>query len=306
MNVFQVDQYRTLASMARLLGKRDEADDWERRADRLADGVRRIMWDSEKGAFMCVDAKTLKRLEIGTPVEFFTMTTGVATRGQAESLVARVRDPRKYAPGPGHPFAVPSAPFDDPSFAIKDGWGGTIWPVQPYYTVRGLARYGYQDDAANIARNIFGMVASEFVRTGTVWEQYRPDNGRGMHLGLFTSGITVTVSDMLLRGVFGFERVDDALAFYLNPRPSGEGWEGVSNLRLGGDRRLDIRVKRDAGGALCRIRFHGLPESVRAVEVDRVDGNRTETISKTAIKDAGVEIRLPDRPGARYLFRLAG
>ena len=304
MNVFQVDQFRVLASMAGLLGKKEEADEWVRRADRLADAVRRLMWDAGKGTFLCVDGRTMKRIEVGSPIEFFAMTTGVASREQAEKLVVRVRDPRKYAAGPGHPFMIPSAPFDDPSFAIKDGWGGTIWPVQPYYTVRGLARYGCQDDAASVARNIFGMVAAEFAQTGTVWEQYRPDNGRGMHLGLFTSGITVTVSDMLLRGIFGFERTDDPLAFFLTPRPSSDRWEGITNLRLSGEHRLDVRVKKEAGGGLCRIRFYGLPDSVRTVEIDGIVGNRTEALSKIKIMGSEIEVKLPERPGERFLFKL--
>ena len=87
------------------------------------------------------------------------------------------------------------------------------------------------------------MVAKEYARTGTIWEQYRPDNGRGIHLGYFTSGITSSVCDMLVRGLFGFERTDDPLAFLLAPRPVGKDLQGIANFPLTKDCRMDIHVK---------------------------------------------------------------
>ena len=42
---------------------------------------------------------------------------------------------------------------------------------------------------------LFGMVADEYARTGSIWEQYRPDNGQCLNPGrrFFTSGITTSI-----------------------------------------------------------------------------------------------------------------
>ena len=123
MNMFQVNQYRTLAKMAKLLGKDREAVEWERRAARLQEGIQAHMWNEEQGTYLCVDGKTMKQLPTGSPIEFYAMTVDLATAKQAERLVQRIKNPAKYAPNRKYPYAIPSAPFDDPSFTIADGWG---------------------------------------------------------------------------------------------------------------------------------------------------------------------------------------
>jgi hypothetical protein len=232
------------------------------------------------------------------------MTVDLATEKQAERLVQRIKDPAKYAPNEKYPYAIPSAPFDDPSFQITDGWGGTIWSVEPYYTVRGLTRYGYQDEAAQITDNIYGMIAKEYARTGTIWEQYRPDNGRGMHLGYFTSGITSSVPDMLIRGLFGFERTDDPLTFMLTPRPVGKEPQGIVNFPLTKDCRLDLRMRDEGENVACQIHFQGLPEGIRAVELYRQTADNSELVGTIELRNGSLECKLPKQNGTRSRLRL--
>jgi hypothetical protein len=253
-----------------------------------------------------VNGKTMQRLATGSPIEFYALTVDLASAKQAERLVKRVKDPAKYAASAKFPFAIPSAPFDDPSFTISDGWGGTIWSVEPYYTVRGLARYGYQDEAAQIAGNIYGMIAREYARTGSIWEQYRPDNGRGMHLDHFTSGITATVCDMLIRGVLGFERADEPLTFVLAPRPVGKEPQGVTNFPLRKECRMDIRLKDEGDFTACRIRFSGLPAGIRAVELSWQKGDQSEPAGTIELRDDGMECKIPKQNGTRARLRLVG
>ncbi|MGA7701899.1 MAG: trehalase family glycosidase [Thermoguttaceae bacterium] len=304
MNMFQVNQYRTLVKMAKLLGKDREAFDWEKRAARLQDGIQAYMWNKEKGSYLCVNGKTMKQLPTGSPIEFYAMTVDLATAKQAERLVQRIKNAAKYAPNQKYPYAIPSTPFDDPSFTITDGWGGTIWSVEPYYTVRGLTRYGYQDEASKITRNIYDMVAKEYARTGTIWEQYRPDNGRGMHLGYFTSGITSSVCDMLVRGLFGFERTDDPLAFVLAPRPVGKESQGISNFPLTKECRVDIRMKDEGEYVACQIHFNGLPDGIRAVELYRQTAENAELVGTIELRDGSLECKLPKQNGTRSRLRL--
>jgi hypothetical protein len=304
MNMFQVNQYRMLGKMAKLLGKEQEAADWQRRADRLQKGIQAHMWNESQGAYQCVDGRTMKQLATGSPIEFYAMTVDLATAKQAERLVERVKNPAKYAPSPKYPYAIPSAPFDDPSFTITDGWGGTIWSVEPYYTVRGLTRYGYQDEASQITNNIYDMVAKEYARTGTIWEQYRPDNGRGMHLGYFTSGITASVCDMLVRGLLGFERTDDPLAFLMAPRPVGKDSQGITNFPLTKQCRLDIHIKDEGEKVACQIHFQGLPEGIRAVEVYRQTDDNSELVSTIELHGGSMECKLPKQNAVRSRLRL--
>jgi len=148
---FLADHYRKLGQIAQVIGRPEgERREWTQKAERLATAIREHMWDDAAGTFWCL-SDTLKFKRVASPVEFHSMTTAVATREQARRLLTRLKDPAKYAPSAQYPFGLPSAPFDSPVFVVKDGWSGSIWPIQTYYTVRGLASYGYQDEAAALA-----------------------------------------------------------------------------------------------------------------------------------------------------------
>ena len=265
---FLVDRYRRLAKMAAILGKpQTEVDEWSGKADRLADGIRKHMWDDKVGTFWCVSDK-LQFKPVPSPIEFHGMVADVPTREQARRLLIRLNDPAKYAPSAKHPYGLPSAPFDSPFFVVRDSWSGTIWPIQTYYTVRGLVNYGYQNKAAALSTNLYGMMARDYLKTGSIWEQYDPISGQDLSnlasakysgndvgRGYFTSGITTSVLDMLLRGLFGFERTDDANEFYLTPTPVTNDWHGIENLPLSGTTRLSIQIKDEGITTACRVKF---------------------------------------------------
>jgi len=315
---FLVDRYRRLAKIAEVLEKpQAEIEEWSRKADRLADGIRRHMWDETNGTFWCVSDK-LEFKQVPSPIEFHGMIANVPTRDQARRLLARLKDPAKYAPTPEHPYGLPSAPFDSPLFVVKDSWSGTIWPIQTYYTVRGLVNYGYQAEAAALTTNLYGMMARDYLKTGSIWEQYDPLTGldlssgyAGKHQeigrGYFTSGITTSVFDMLLRGLFGFERTDDPAAFYLTPTPMTANWHGIENLPLSGRTRLSIQIRDEGKTTACKVKFSGLDTASKSVTIHLLhvqDGTRKE-IKRASLDDQNeVAVSLEKIQGTRYLWEV--
>jgi len=276
---FLVDRYQRLARIAAEIGRPpEEIAEWADKADRLTHGIREHMWDDEKGTFWCV-SNTLEFKPVPSPIEFHSMIAGIATPEQVQRLLVRLNDPEKYAPNEEHPYGLPSAPFDSPYFVVKDSWSGTIWPIQTYYTVRGLVSYGRQDEAAAVSKNLYGMMARNYRESGSIWEQYDPCTGNDLShgyegsgapevgRGYFTSGIATSVLDMLLRGLLGFERKDTPWTFSLNPRPLNDQWHGVDNLALDASVRMDISVRRCNGHTDCRIHFTGLENRAQKVSV---------------------------------------
>ena len=317
---FLVDRYRRLSKMAAVIGRpQAEVDEWSAKADRLAEGIRKHMWDDALGTFWCV-SDTLAFKPVPSPIEFHGMVADVPTREQARRLLVRLNDPAKYAPAAQHPYGLPSAPFDSPLFVVKDSWSGTIWPVQTYYTVRGLANYGYQAEAAALSTNLYGMMARDYLKTGSIWEQYDPISGQDLSnlasakysgndvgRGYFTSGITTSVFDMLLRGLFGFERTDDPAAFYLTPTPMTAQWHGIDNLPLSGPVRLSIQMKKSGSSAVCQARFSGRENKFSTVTVYRVHaetGVRKQVARKSLDAGGAVEVVLESASGSRCLWEI--
>ena len=317
---FLVDHYRKLGQIASLIGKpQEEVTEWSGKSERLAAAIRKYMWDDKNGTFWCVSDKLVFK-PVASPIEFHGMATGVPTREQARRLLSRLKDPAKYAPSAKYPYGLPSAPFDSPYFVVKDGWSGTIWPIQTYYTVRGLANYGYQEEAAALAANLFGMMARSYRETGTVWEQYDPRNGKDLTStnaegsgaaevgrGHFVSGIATTVGDTLLRGVFGFERTDEASAFYLTPRPINGDWHGIENLQLSGATRVAIQIRNEGSAVACRLKFSGLDAGAHSVEVHQlnVEEGTRKTVKKLRLnRQNEVTAKLEKPKGGRYLWEV--
>ena len=308
MNMFQVNQYEMLAKMAGLLGKDAETiGKWRDKAVKLKKGINEQMWNEADGAYYCLRASDSKQTRVACPIEFYAMTTGVADRGRARRLVRRLMDPAKYSPGERYHYFCPSVAFDDPSFRIDNGWGGSIWPIEPYYTVRGLVDYGFQDEAFAVSTNLFGMAADEYARTGSIWEQYRPDNGRGIHLKYFTSGIASRIVDMLLRGTLGFERTDNAAAFYLTPRPLKKDWHGIDNLVLSGETRLSIQVKDQGKAVACRLKLSGSKPQFKTVKIllhDMRVGTKKQVAQASLDARGEMAVELEKINEARYLWEL--
>jgi len=213
-----------------------------------------------------------------------------------QRLLVRLNDPEKYAPNEEHPYGLPSAPFDSPYFVVKDSWSGTIWPIQTYYTVRGLVSYGRQDEAAAVSKNLYGMMARNYRESGSIWEQYDPCTGNDLShgyegsgapevgRGYFTSGIATSVLDMLLRGLLGFERKDAPGTFSLNPRPLNDQWHGVGNLALDAGVRMDISVRKRNGHADCRIHFAGFENGAHKVLVTTREQSREFAMENNCVQ----------------------
>jgi hypothetical protein len=203
---------------------------------------------------------------------------------------------------------------------VKDSWSGTIWPIQTYYTVRGLANYGYQGEAAALTTNLYGMMARDYVKTGSIWEQYDPISGQDLSnlasarysgndvgRGYFTSGITTSVLDMLLRGLFGFERTDDPTAFYLTPTPLATHRHGIDNLPLSGPVRLSIRMKRIGVNTACQVTVSGRENGLSEITVQRVhaETGAREQVARKGLDSRGtVEVLLESAGRSRYLWEI--
>ncbi|WP_147383976.1 MGH1-like glycoside hydrolase domain-containing protein [Maribellus luteus] len=280
---FLVDRYQKLAKIADVIDRpKNEVAEWSNRANRLTEAIRKYMWDDENGTFWCLTDK-LKYKPIPSPIEFHGMIAGVATNEQAHRLLTRLQDTAKYAPSAKYPYGLPSAPFDSPYFVVADSWSGTIWPVQTYYTVRGLVNYGFQNEAAALSRNLYGMMARDYAKSGSIWEQYDPRTGNNLSNGFegngtpevgrgyFTSGITTSVVDALLRGCWGFERTDNPNTFFLTPAELTNDWQGIENLPLSGDVRMRIQMKEEGEKYAFKIKFNGLSSKKKVIKVQKVN-----------------------------------
>jgi putative isomerase len=109
------------------------------------------------------------------PTSFYPLTAGIAAQEQAESLVANhLMNPWEF--WGDHPVA--GTPFDDPAAADNVYWRGRVWAPMNYLVWLGLVRYGYVDEAHELATRGRRMFARGWADR-RCWENLNQRTGEG-------------------------------------------------------------------------------------------------------------------------------
>jgi putative isomerase len=159
-----------LAKMAKVLGKEDDARDWEEVAERNVQAIRMKMWDSEAGFFWDLAGQFEAQIRVPTAATFIPLFAKAADASQVARLVEHLISPRFWSRYP-----VPTVSMDHPLFAPNRYWRGNTWLNVNWFIVHGLRAYGYTDLAAEIAQR-----SVELVECGGFREYFHPLTGEGL------------------------------------------------------------------------------------------------------------------------------
>ena len=166
---------RALAELARLLGRSEEADELDARAERFERALDRL-WVEERGYYLNYRTDLDAFSERRSPTLFYPLLAGAASPGRARRLVEEhLRNPDEF----WGEWIIPSTTRDDPSFPRQRYWKGAIWPPLNFLTYLGLRKAGHHDTASEVARKSLDMFVSEWRRKGYVSENYSSITGTG-------------------------------------------------------------------------------------------------------------------------------
>jgi glycogen debranching enzyme len=161
---------RNLAEMSNILGKDKQAEKYESDAEELSGLINKHMWDGRKKFYFDLTLDN-KRAPVKSIAAFWTLLAKVASKSQAEALVAHLNNSRTFKTV----HRVPTLAADEQGFNPEGGyWNGAIWAPTEKMIVQGLENYGYTDLAHEIALNHLHNVVEVYKQTGTLWENYAP------------------------------------------------------------------------------------------------------------------------------------
>jgi alpha,alpha-trehalase len=168
-------KYETdFARTARLLGDEEAAETWAATADKRAQTMNELMWDSMRGMYYDYDFKKQKRGNVSSLAAFFPMWAGMVTEKQAAALVKALRRFENKG-GLATTDALPLGQFVPGSmpvqWAFPNGWA----PLQ-FVVVEGLQKYGYHEDAKRIALKWLRTNLDWFNEHGVFLEKYNVVN----------------------------------------------------------------------------------------------------------------------------------
>ncbi|MGH9446232.1 MAG: trehalase family glycosidase, partial [Terriglobia bacterium] len=161
LNSLLYNEAQNLAWMAKTLGRRSEAGEWQSRAGSLRAAMDRYFWNAKRGLYFDYNFKTGKQSGYLYATTFYPLWVGAASRPQAEAVDKNLN----LLDEPGG--IVMSRNRSGGQWDYPYGWA----PLQ-LITVEGLRRYGYAARADRIAGDFLSMVDENFLRDHTIREKY--------------------------------------------------------------------------------------------------------------------------------------
>lgn len=158
------------ARAARILGEEPQAETWGKAAKHRQQNMDELMWDKLRGFYYDYNYVREKRGSVSSLAGFYPMWAGLASEKQANHLVRALRrfenkgglattdvqQLNQLIPG-----TIPT------QWAYPNGWA----PLH-FIVVKGLQRYGYNDDAERIARKWLKTNLDWFKQHGVFLEKY--------------------------------------------------------------------------------------------------------------------------------------
>jgi putative isomerase len=188
-NAYLIMGERSLARLADAAGDKAMAARRRRRIELGVQGMREHMWDEEAGTFLSVKRDTLEKVPVATIGSWIPLTAGVPTKAMAERMAEVLASPAWQTPLP-----VPTVDRSDKRWKSNAFWRGDVWPPTNYQIAGGLAAYGHERLAADIA----DKTVANAMKNG-ISEHY--DSVSGKALGVPDYCMASTLVTMMLDGL---------------------------------------------------------------------------------------------------------
>ena len=152
---------------ALILGKPEEAKQWQKRAQERRASVDEYLWNQSSGFYFDYNYKLGKQSRVWSLAGYYPLWAGMASEEQAEMLVGNI-DKFEAVGGLTATRQYPHIREHHPvQWGYPNGWA----PLH-LLVVRGCAWYGYEDVAARIAQRWLHTNLHSFNRHGVFFDKY--------------------------------------------------------------------------------------------------------------------------------------
>ena len=205
LNCLMYKELRAMSFLALQLGMKAAAQQYDKDAEALCQAVREHCWDEKDGMYYSVDLNLLPFtgepqiifgkpfvLHEGAPRDypcliqrlgswsgFMALWAGIATPEQARRMVKEnLLDERTFCA----PYGVRTLSKLEKMYNMRathnpSNWQGPVWGISNYMVFRGLADYGFQEEARQMAEKTIALFGNDLSKGGVLHEYYNPDTG---------------------------------------------------------------------------------------------------------------------------------
>lgn len=234
-----------LSQMATVLGKTDEAAEFEREYAQTGESLNRHLW-SDSMRIYSTSLPGGKHNPNKVATDFWPLWAGIVPSDRVADLAKHLKDPKSF--WRHHP--IPSLAADSPHFRLAgDYWLGSTWAPTNYAAIKGFDRSGRHDLAVETTLRHLTCMHEVFQATGEIWENYCSESSqRGSWSGAPYCWSALGPISLLLEVLIGLE--PDALNRTIRWTIPAEAGMGVRNYPLGSATITLIRQQDDKGAYL--------------------------------------------------------
>jgi neutral trehalase len=180
---FQLREYRAMARLAKMLGKKTEIEEYQRKSAKLRAAMLKHLWFAKEAMFYNL------RRDNGEPVRhisysnFVPLIEDVLSPADARTMIRRYLWNRDHMLAP---YGLRSLSKQDPGYnnvSMIDpysNWQGPVWINANYLDFIALKRYGFDDEARQLAGILGRMVLADIRKWGSMHECYHAETGEGL------------------------------------------------------------------------------------------------------------------------------
>jgi alpha,alpha-trehalase len=150
-----------LAEMSEILGRKEDAEAWKKKAAERRAAINRYLWNEAKGEFFDYDFTKGKLSSYEYLSTYYPLFAGLATEAQAKAVDAKLKSFEQAGGAAMSPYHT-GAQWDYPY----------AWAPTQMVLVDGLRRYGFNEDAERIAYKFAGTIAGNYAKDGYIVEKY--------------------------------------------------------------------------------------------------------------------------------------
>lgn len=195
LNCLMYKELESVCYLGKLLGV--DVVKYEQEAQNLKKAVQELCFDEKDGMYYSADLNLLpidpnNILHSGAPRHwstliqrigcwsgFMAMWAGIATPEQAERMVKEnLLDEKAF----WAPYGVRTLSKYEKMYSIKKTgnpscWLGPIWGISNYMVFDGLVKYGFVNEAKELAEKTLKLFGEDIAKTGELHEYYDPESG---------------------------------------------------------------------------------------------------------------------------------
>ncbi len=170
----QVLSCKELIKMHKILGGVIDIKDIEKELNDLTELINAQLWDEESSFYYDADrdGKLDKNKSIGA---YWALIADIMPENRKEKLVEQLRDEEEFMTA----NPIPTMPKSNSHFdETGNYWRGGVWAPMNYMVLKGLEKNGYDNLCFEIGSKHLEHVVRVFKETGTLWENYRPNEAK--------------------------------------------------------------------------------------------------------------------------------